>query len=359
MDSIYVKRKRFIINTLYISIMLAVVYGFLKYALGAISPFVFAFAFALMLKSPSRRLSALTGIPYAAVALVAVLLFYGTAAIIVGFAGVKIIALVTALLNALPGLYENQLMPMLMGLFARIENIVYHLEPGTAALVDESFRELATSVGNLITGFSLTVVGLLSNLATSLPGIFIRTLLMVITTFFATMDYEKISVFVARQLSSRQREVAFQIKDYLKGTLFVVVRSYLMIMSITFIELSIGLTLIGIEKAMVVALIIAIFDVLPVLGTGGIMIPWAIITAINGDTSTAAGLAVVYVFITIIRNILEPKIVGGQLGLHPIVTLMSMFIGASLFGAIGLFGFPITLSLLRYLNEHGVISLYK
>ena len=143
------------------------------------------------------------------------------------------------------------------------------------------------------------------------------------------------------------------------GTLFVCIRSYAIIMSITFVELSIGLSIIGVDNAIVIALLIAIFDILPVLGTGGIMIPWAVITAIQGDYSMAIALFAVYIVVTIIRNIIEPKIVGSQLGLHPVATLASLFVGAQLFGAVGLFGFPIGLSLLRYLNEQGTLKIFK
>ena len=89
------------------------------------------------------------------------------------------------------------------------------------------------------------------------------------------------------------------------------------------------------------------------------MIPWVVLTLIQGNIVRALGLLAVYVVITIIRNIIEPKIVGSQLGLHPVVTLASMFAGAQLLGVVGLFGFPIGLSLLRYLNDHGVISVLK
>ena len=129
-------------------------------------------------------------------------------------------------------------------------------------------------------------------------------------------------------------------------------------MCITFVELSIGLSIIGIERAMLVALLIAIFDILPVLGTGGIMIPWVILSALGGDLPQALALLVLYVIITVIRNIIEPRIVGAQIGLHPVLTLMSMFVGNHLFGIVGLFGLPILLSLLRYLNDNGTISLF-
>ena len=89
------------------------------------------------------------------------------------------------------------------------------------------------------------------------------------------------------------------------------------------------------------------------------MIPWVVLCVLRGEYSLALGLLIVYVVITVIRNIIEPKIVGAQIGLHPVVTLASMFLGAQLFGVIGLFGFPIGLSLLRHLNEKGIIKIFK
>ena len=89
------------------------------------------------------------------------------------------------------------------------------------------------------------------------------------------------------------------------------------------------------------------------------MIPWTVISLLQGRYALGVGLAVVYLAVTVIRNILEPKIVGGQLGLHPVVTLAGMFIGAQLFGIIGLFGVPITLSLLCNLNQSGDLRLFR
>ena len=162
-----------------------------------------------------------------------------------------------------------------------------------------------------------------------------------------------------RQMNDKTKEVFIQIKEYVVGTLWVCIRSYALIMSITFVELSILLTLVGVNHPVLVAFGTACFDILPVLGTGGIMIPWALITLLQGNLFLGLKLLGVYVIVTVVRNIIEPKIVGSQLGLHPVVTLCSMFVGVQLFGVIGLFGFPIGLSLLRYLNDHGVIKIFK
>lgn len=244
-------------------------------------------------------------------------------------------------------------------LFDELEHALSQVDPSILETVDYLWDQLMQSLRSLVSGLSLSSMEVISDFASSLPMLFIRLVLMVISTFFIAMDYEALCAFCMRQLNEKAQNVVMQIKQYVVGTLFVCIRSYALIMSITFVELSVGLTLIGIRKSVFIAFCIAVFDILPVLGTGGIMIPWALISAILGDYPGAAKLAVLYVFITIVRNIIEPKIVGGQIGLHPVVTLVSMFAGVQLFGVVGLFGFPIGLSLLTYLNRTGTIHLYR
>jgi len=182
---------------------------------------------------------------------------------------------------------------------------------------------------------------------------------MIISTFFIAVDYDKLSEFVLRQFTGKARKLILDIKQYVIGTLFVYLRSYALIMSVTFVELSVGLSLLSIPNALIIALCIAFFDILPILGTGGVMIPWTIITFFQGDYKTGVGLVVVYVIITVVRNIIEPRIVGSRIGVHPVATLIAMFLGAHFFGILGLFGFPITLSLLRHLNDTGTIKIFK
>ena len=86
---------------------------------------------------------------------------------------------------------------------------------------------------------------------------------------------------------------------------------------------------------------ISIFDLMPILGTGGIVLPWALIALMVGNWGRAIGLLVLYLVITGIRQTLEPKIVGKQIGLHPLATLISMLLGLKLFGIVGLFGVPV------------------
>ena len=299
--------------------------------------------------------------PKGLVAVLLVVLTYGTIGLLLALAGIRITATITSLVQQIPSLYSAYILPELTDFFAWLEELLAKLDPSLMSALQELQSQLLNMLWQLVSSLSVVLVGgvsIATSFATSLPGFLIRLLLMVISTFFIAVDYQKIVRFCLGCLQGSTRNLVLQVKAYVVGTLFVCIRSYALIMSITFVELSVGLTLIGVNRAILVALLIAIFDILPVLGTGGIMIPWVILSALGGDLPHAFALLVLYVIITVIRNIIEPRIVGAQIGLHPVLTLMSMFVGNHLFGIVGLFGLPILLSLLRYLNDNGTISLF-
>jgi predicted PurR-regulated permease PerM len=115
----------------------------------------------------------------------------------------------------------------------------------------------------------------------------------------------------------------------------------------------------GQQNVFLLALLIALLDILPIVGTGTVLIPWAVISLIVGDYAKGICLLIMYAIITVIRQFIEPKIVGDQVGLHPVATLIAMIVGTKLFGAIGLFGLPISLAIIKDLNDHGKIHVFK
>ena len=161
------------------------------------------------------------------------------------------------------------------------------------------------------------------------------------------------------QCSPKVKNLIYDIKDYTVNTLFKIIFAYAKIMSITFVELSIGFIILGIDSPFLVALLISIFDVLPVLGTGGIMVPWVLYLLINGQINLAIGLLILYIIVTVIRNIIEPKIVGDQIGVHPLLMLIGMYAGVKIFGMFGLILFPVVLIIIKNLNDSEKIHLYK
>lgn len=353
------KYSKFLITFAYYAVIAVLTFVAIRYALPMLAPFVIGAAIAYLLRFPIRILHRKAKLPYKGAAVITVLLFFAIIGTALGVAGIKAINWLVSAINLLPTMYTTHALPFFEEVTANLESVFRGLDGDVLSTLDSLGQQALDSAGDLISSLSGKAVGVLSGAAISLPGLFVKLVLLIISTFFIAIDYELIKAFIVRQLDEKTHNLLWEIKNYVGGTLWVCIRSYAIIMTLTFVELAVGLSLIKVQHAVIVALLISIFDILPVLGTGGIMIPWTVLTAIQGDLRLALGLLIIYVVITIIRNIVEPKIVGSQLGLHPVVTLSSMFAGVQLFGILGLFGFPIGLSLLRHLNDHGVIKVLK
>jgi sporulation integral membrane protein YtvI len=130
-------------------------------------------------------------------------------------------------------------------------------------------------------------------------------------------------------------------------------------MGFTFIEVSIGLFILNVKYAFLIALLVGLSDAIPIVGTGVVMVPWILWTIISGDMPLAMGLGIIYVLGILIRQIMEPKIVGSQIGLHPLVTLLAMYIGLKFFGIIGMFVGPISIIVVKRLQDSGAMRLWN
>ena len=350
------KRRNFLVNFAYFGVITFIVVALVRYALPMLAPLVIALVIAYMLRPLVRIMRDKLRLRGKFAPALCVTLFYAVIGMLVSWLGVKTVMAVIELIKMMPTLYDTHMLPFFTDVKVNLERFFTGLDPAASGIVGDLGNQLISSLGEMISDISVAAMGFASNFAYALPGLFIELVLLIISTYFIAMDYEMMRDFCLRQLSPKVKETVIQIKEYVVGTLLVCIRSYAIIMAITFVELSIGLYIVGIKHAVLTSLCISIFDVLPVLGTGGVMIPWVVLTLIQGSIVRAVGLLIVYVVVTIIRNIIEPKIVGKQLGLHPMVTLASMFVGLELLGVVGLFGFPIGLSLLCYLNDRGVIN---
>lgn len=353
------KRKAFLINFAYFGVMVAATVLGLRYVLPIVMPFVIAFVISYFLQRPVGFLEKKAGLAHKPIAILAVLVFYVIVGGIITLVGAKVLSRAINLASELPTLYITHVYPFFVEILHNLERVLIRLDLGELNVASGSSGQIIQSFSEMISGLPGKVMDIATGFAVSVPGLFVDIVIMIISTFFITIDYRRLTGFCMRQLNENSKKIFLEIKEYVVGTLLVCIGSYIIIMSVTFVELSIALSFIGINHAILVAACIAVFDILPVLGTGGIMIPWALLTAVYGNYPLALELFLIYIAITVIRNIIEPKIIGGQLGLHPVVTLVSMFIGVDFFGVIGLFGFPICLSLLRHLNDHGVIKALK
>jgi len=219
--------------------------------------------------------------------------------------------------------------------------------------------DIVSTIGGAVMNFSVNIVSWATSVGTKLPGAMLAAVICVIATIFTTADYTRVVGKMMQLLPLKARHAVQTAK---KAFLVIVgryLKSYMLILLITFSEIFIGLMIIGFKNAAIIALAIAVFDILPIVGSGMVLLPWTIVTFIQGNTGAGIGLAVLYVIVIVVRQVIEPKIVGKQVGLHPLLTLLCMWLGLKLFGGIGMFILPISLLIILDLKASGLINFKK
>lgn len=370
------KRRDFLIDLVYVMAIIGLVYVFFKYCFVIAAPFLLSFFFAVILQRPLGWLDKKTkNKMHSFWSIVLVLL---CVAIILGPVISIIAALFREIGNFISFLGEqlNDLPTFLVTLQNEILKAIKFLPDSIYTSVSESITQF---FGNLINDFDVSKLGInmssitsgLSNgisgvysVVKNIPSILIGVVIGVIAWILFTKDYKKVVKFIKLQLPDKHKNLLSETKKIFSSTILKMCRAYGLIMFITFCENFLGLTilnLIGVMKnsyVFVIAICIAVFDILPVAGSGGILIPWSLIALVSGNVGQCVGLLILYAVITVIRQYIEPKIVGDSLGVNPLVTLAGLYFGLKLFGFMGMFIVPICVMTLKAFNDAGRIHLY-
>lgn len=351
------RQKEFLIKFVYWLIWGSIGIIAIKSLGSVLLPFVLAFAVALLLAKPVSYVSEKTHMKRNVIALLAVIGFYFAVAILLYLFGSRALSLVQSVFAEITEFLTETLLPMAEKGFAWMEHITKGGNQEGRIATDSS--DTLAHAEKVLSGVSDTVIDGVSGIAVWIPEACMNLLIMVIATVFMELEFPEMIQFLQRQIPERWKRVLREIKTDSAGTLGRCVLSYLLILGMTFGELTIGFLLLGVEGAVVIALIIAILDILPVLGTGTVLLPWTVIAFAAGNLRMGIGVLILYLVITVVRNIVEPKLVGRQMGLSPVVMLPCMIVGLKVFGVIGLFGIPFGVAFLKKLNDRGVIHLWK
>jgi len=349
------KQKSFIIHVIYYTLILALVYIVIKYILPLLMPFVIGAIVALLFRRLIDLINAKTRIKRAFVAIFILIVFYGIIGFFIFLIGFKIVDSAGDLFARLPSLYNDTLLPALQSM---LDQIINHF-PELQGPLEEFMSDISRSIFTFLTNASTTIAVTITGIAGQLPSLLIKLIFTIVSSFFFTIDYYKIADFLARQLSGKRFEMLLKLRNKTFGTIGKFLRAYGAIICITFAELSLGFWIIGVGHPLLIGLLVAVIDIMPILGTGAVLIPWSIIGFVTGDLRVGIGMLILYIIITAVRQAIEPKIVGQQIGLHPIVTLLLMFIGAQLMGVLGLLLLPVLATLLLQLDSEGTINILK
>ena len=369
MEKIIENRKSFIINFFYFAIFIGLYYFVVKYAFGYILPFVVAAALAVFLQKPVRKISSKIHIKtHGAVSTILVLLIV---VIIVGAAGLLGWVLVSELKEFFTYLFSR---------FDSVNDVIVTVREFVMGIVAKLPRGLGATVSNYVSDFfnnlstesSVIDMEMLSaplsgawSVVKGIPAAFLSVLVTIISCVFMTSEYDLIKNMILDMLTESKGKKLVSSKQTVTRGISKLVKAYATLMLITFSEMFLGLNLmklIGVYEGgyiAIIAFVTCIVDIIPVLGTGTVLIPWAVYNLVMGNVGLGIGLLVLYAVITVLRQILEPKLVANQAGLPAIATIMAMFIGARLFGAFGILLLPLTVIILKLMYDEGVIGSKK
>lgn len=294
-----------------------------------------------------KKISAKTGASKKAISSIIMLLLYmimGTAAVLLSS---FVLSEISAFFSDLPNIYKNGVEPLLSKAEAIISNYAQRQEL-LSALKSVNFSALIENALSVISSFIINSAG---KAAAILPKFAIAFIFTLVLSFFICRDFESINRAILSYIPVSFKKGAAKLQAFAKSTAFKYIKSCLILMFITFTEFCIGLTIIGSENPIAIALLISAADFLPFIGTGIIVLPWILLSLLWGKYSFAISLIILYLIITVIRCFIEPKIIGKQIGLNPIITLICLYAGNRLFGIGGIFIAPVAAVLFQYISD--------
>ncbi len=324
-------------------ILLAIISMFLIYKLSFyIAPFIVAFAISSSIEPLIRFLTNKAKISRRLASLISVLFVVSTFGTVITIIIVRLISEISSLKgqinNIVPEYYEK--IEITVATFINKANDLYLWLPTEVTDYIDNFLKTSDIPGYITQFLNIIFDGILA-FAKSIPQIFLFTLVTILATYFLASDRKRIHNFMLDQLPNSWVNKMQSIRDDLFSALFGYIRAQLILMTITFTELNIGFAIMKVKHSLLISFFISIIDAFPILGTGGIVIPWAIYEFITKNYRMGVSLLIIYVIVLIVRQLTEPKILGQQIGVHPLLTLFAMYTGLQFLGVKGLILGPI------------------
>lgn len=371
------RKWKFIVNVAYVAVILGLAYFLFEYCLSLFLPLLVALFVAMMLKRPIAYIDKKTPLKRGFISAVLVFLVLGVGVGLLVLIGFKVAPEIKGFftyaysrINDLPQLiltFKN----WLLGVLANLpESFTADLRVSISEFLDNLAQNGLAGLNVKATSFNWSSIlstssDILINTVGQLPSLVISGVITIISSVFVCSDYEHIRDFILAQMSRENGRKLYRAKQLAFSSMFKMIKAYGLIFLITAVEMTVALSilkLIGVFKSdylFILAILIAFVDIIPVLGTGTVLIPWGVISLLTGKVGLGIGLLITYAVVLVIRQVLEPKLVSGQIGLPPIVTITSIYVGTKILGVFGFFIMPFIVAIINELNKAGIIHLFK
>ena len=330
-------KKDFIINVLFIGLFLGLIVLVSKFMLAYVFPFVIGIIIALAVQKSALGLARKIHIKKQICAVILTILICVATLTAAGLGVWAIAGKLGRLLGKVPeyfSVFEKSLNSIKKG-----------MTEGISSSGRNSFENaFSGAVDSLATGITGYISSAAAALASGLPTFLIGSVVTVVASCYIAKDYERLKKFALGIIPDDKAQKIIAVKRIITENAFKFIKGYGIIAAITFLELSAALSILGVKRPVLKALMISLIDAMPVLGIGTVIIPWSAAELLKNNYYLGFGLLIGYAVIVIVRNFIEPKIIGEQIGINPVFTLVAMFLGLKVAGIIGLLLFPLSLT---------------
>ncbi|MBQ7032117.1 MAG: sporulation integral membrane protein YtvI [Clostridia bacterium] len=348
------KKRTFRIFIVAIGVILGCLFVvFLPRLLVLFLPFVLAYFLAKIIDPLVRFLHKKCKIPRAIGSVFSIVLA-------IGVLGGIIFAVVSRLISEMRDIIEHsdEIIAKIMVQFESMRNFVAD-RFGVAEALDQVLANLGETVSDFAASHTVPALQGAFDVVKSIPSAILFAVAFFMATFFMSSDRRRIREGMHRALPKSMMHFVDDLMTNVFSALGAYVRAQLVLICITFCELSIGFLIIGgsvADYALLFALIISIIDAIPILGTGVVLIPWGLFSLLSGDTRLGIMLIVLYLICLAVRQLTEPRLVAHQIGLHPLLILMVMYVGFQFFGFLGMILGPVLALCIKQIYAGGLFT---
>ena len=328
--------------------------------LSLLSPFVLALIFAWMLNPGVRWLQRKTGISRKAVSLVLVILVFAViGGVLFGLGWIAV--------DQVRSLFDNQ-QSVLDDLLDGIVRVVNSLEGWLTGLGGIVPKGVLTTSGDLINaimdwvqgldlpGWLTEMAGQAPSMAANLSGFAVALVVFMMASYFITGDYPRLRFELTDRVPMVSRDFFRSVKNIFMSAFGGYIKSQLILSAGVFLILAVGFLFMGQPYGLLLAFALAVLDFIPIIGAGTVMVPWAVVDMVLAQYGEAAALMAVWGVIVLFRRFAEPKILGDQTGLSPILSLVGIYVGMKLGGVLGMVVGPLLLLVCINLAKLGIFQ---
>lgn len=357
--------KKFLYIALRILIVIAsVILGiFAIYFIGSLLiPFIIAFFIAMIINPLVNFFQIKVKMPRGYAVIVSILIITGAISTIITLLVNEIIQGFTYLSNVVPDHYndlsvymEEMYQTKIFPFYNNLLDLFQNLDQSQKSTILESMQFMGEKLTNTISSIIQSIGNFFYAIFKGLPNIVTILVISLLATFFISKDWNHIVSVLLEKVPNKIQVRINSIYEGLQRALLGYLRAEFKITFISAIIVFIGLLILQVEHALTIALIIWLVDFLPYIGAILIFLPWAIYCFSTGDYFLGTGLSILYGLIVVQRQLIKPKILSSSLGISPLMTLLTMYVGFKLMGFVGIIIGPLTFILLKIFHETGIL----